>query len=44
MIQGFQAPQTAALQILPDSTAAATLEQLRKSFVFETSDHVVTVT
>jgi hypothetical protein len=31
VIQGFQAPQTAALQILPYSTAAATPEQLRQS-------------
>jgi hypothetical protein len=32
------------LQILPHATAAATLEQLRQTFMFETSDHVVTVT
>jgi hypothetical protein len=44
VIQGFQAPQTASLQILPYSTAAATLEQLRQPFMFETSDHIVTVT
>jgi hypothetical protein len=44
VIQGFQAPQTASLQILPYSTAAATLEQLRQSFMSETSDHILTVT
>jgi hypothetical protein len=44
MIQGCQAPQTPTLQILPAPPAAATLEQLGKSFMFETSDHLATVT
>ena len=44
VIQGFQAPHTASLQILPDSTAAATREQLRQSSMLETADHSMTVT
>jgi hypothetical protein len=44
VIQGFQAPQTASLQVLPYPTAATTLEQICQSFMSETSDHVVTVT
>jgi hypothetical protein len=44
LIQGFQAPQTARLQILTYAAAAATLEQLSQPFMLEASDHTGSVT
>jgi hypothetical protein len=44
LIQKFQAPQTACLQVLPYTAAAATLEQVSKSLMLETSDHPSSVT